>query len=452
MNGFINALKQKAEEVNKILPFGINIPTSKEQVAERFEPYLGNDPEEVLNTALLLYGGAKPGKFIPVSGNPNRLLRAAGKPPPLQNKPIKVTGENVSYQIPREEINPFVEATKNALDRYRQDPITGKMKGSIPAKSTSSKVANQSLYDIPKELQATANEARQYKSAEVWMANTRGIPDLQGMNPVEFWRKANSVSYELPIPKGEKITLYRGTSRVSGKEGNYYSPDKEFARSFTEAGRDSEIMKTVVKNSDIYKPSAIPKATDANAVDSAIKEATSKGYKYVWMDEGGVPSVFKTNVAQGSLPSKQANQSLYDKPLYHGTDAKFDDFDFKKTGLASNEKPLHGLEGAWFTNKKKVAGGYGKNIKEVNVDTSNFHVVNAKGATLNDFRDELWDAKKYVKDNNKSGLVVKNLVDNKDWSKQDVADHIFVVDKKAINVAQGSIGDPLLNAIKQRLK
>ena len=138
-------------------------------------------------------------------------------------------------------------------------------------------------------------------------------------------------------------------------------------------------------------------------------------------------------LAQEAKKYKSAEEFVKAQPtVYHGSNAKFDNFDFKKTGLASGEKPLHGLEGAWFVDNRAVASGYGKNIKEASIDTKNFYTVDAKGKTLNDFRDELWDAKKLVKDQSKDGLIVKNLIDNADYSKGDIGTHIFVVNKNAL--------------------
>ena len=94
------------------------------------------------------------------------------------------------------------------------------------------------------------------------------------------------------------------------------------------------------------------------------------------------------------------------------------------------------MKGTWFVDKKNIAKGYGKITKEVNIDTSNFYKINAKGKTLNDFRNEIWDAKKYVSENNKKGLVIRNLIDNKDWEKRDVGNHIFVIDKNSIKTKE----------------
>jgi len=144
-----------------------------------------------------------------------------------------------------------------------------------------------------------------------------------------------------------------------------------------------------------------------------------------------------TDISSSISKAKASGQSFDEwvkgqETVYHGTKAKFDDFDFLLLGKASGETPVHNLKGAWFVDNKSVAGGYGKNIKENIIDTSNFHKVNAEGKTLNDFRDEIWEAKKYVSENKKSGLIIENLIDNKDFSKSDIGKHIFVVDKSKI--------------------
>ena len=151
----------------------------------------------------------------------------------------------------------------------------------------------------------------------------------------------------------------------------------------------------------------------------------------------------KTTLPKKKLPvvseikkAKKEGKSFdeyFDKnKVYHGTDNNFESFDFEKTGESSNESVLFGLKGSWFVNNKKVGEGYGERIKENIIDTSNFHKVNAEGKTLNDFRDEMWDAKKKVKDEKLDGLIVENLIDNKDFSKDDIGNHIFVVNKDKI--------------------
>lgn len=102
--------------------------------------------------------------------------------------------------------------------------------------------------------------------------------------------------------KANKIILYRG-ELSAGKKGNYFTPDKEFARQFTRSGRDSEIRQLVVDDSRIYKKEPLPKAygydmdDGKNDMDIAIEEARQNGFNAIWVDEGqGQPnSVFFIN-------------------------------------------------------------------------------------------------------------------------------------------------------------
>ncbi len=101
------------------------------------------------------------------------------------------------------------------------------------------------------------------------------------------------------------ITLYRGVARhQTGK--NYYSPDKEFARQFTQSGLDSEIKTIKISPNEIYRPKELPDATRLSDIDlSIIQEAKNKGYKGVWMDEGlGQPeSVYMLSKPKPAAPS-----------------------------------------------------------------------------------------------------------------------------------------------------
>jgi len=137
---------------------------------------------------------------------------------------------------------------------------------------------------------------------------------------------------------------------------------------------------------------------------------------------------------------KTAEEFVKAQPkVFHGTTQKFEDFDFELLGKSSGETPVFDLKGTWFVDNKTVAKGYAGDkgfIKESVLDTSNFHRIDAKGKTLNDFRDEIWEAKKFVSENKKDGLVIDNLIDNFDFSKGDVGNHIFVVNKNQIKTKQ----------------
>lgn len=79
------------------------------------------------------------------------------------------------------------------------------------------------------------------------------------------------------------LTLYRGEN-VNNKGGKYYSPDKEFARQFTQSGKDSEIKSIKIKSSDVFDSKAY--AGDPDAVETAISEAKKHGKRAVRLCEG----------------------------------------------------------------------------------------------------------------------------------------------------------------------
>ena len=92
------------------------------------------------------------------------------------------------------------------------------------------------------------------------------------------------------------ITLYRGVN-VSNKNGHYYSVDKEFARQFTQSGRDFEIITIKMNLSDIYIRDPLPLATDEDSFDQGMKEAKEKGFKAFMLDEGnGLPDSVPNSV------------------------------------------------------------------------------------------------------------------------------------------------------------
>lgn len=95
--------------------------------------------------------------------------------------------------------------------------------------------------------------------------------------------------------KAQQIVLFRG-KMAHGQEGHYYSPDKEFARQFTQSGRDEEIIQISMDSNQIYRRDPLPQAygVNENDIDDAIREAMAQGYKAIWVDEGqGEPdSVF----------------------------------------------------------------------------------------------------------------------------------------------------------------
>lgn len=94
-------------------------------------------------------------------------------------------------------------------------------------------------------------------------------------------------------PKPNREALYRG-EYAGNKGGNYYSPDHEFARQFTQSGQDKEIIKRFLDKDKIYEAPTLPFAGNETAMDAAIAEARKGGFKALRASEGQgqPPSVF----------------------------------------------------------------------------------------------------------------------------------------------------------------
>jgi len=81
------------------------------------------------------------------------------------------------------------------------------------------------------------------------------------------------------------LTVYRG--EYSGnKGGKFWTEDREFARQFTQSGRDHEIATRYIFPGDITKKSANVYAGDPDAIDQAVKVARADDYKALWLNEG----------------------------------------------------------------------------------------------------------------------------------------------------------------------
>jgi len=128
------------------------------------------------------------------------------------------------------------------------------------------------------------------------------IPQLKRMFPNTTYIKTssgNTVPYEKSLTEAisPNVTIYRGVSTVSPVDGHYYSTDKEWARQFTQSGRDSEIITKSVPINKILKLDPLPSANNETQFDMAMEKAKEKNYPAVWMDEGSTEpnSVFVLN-------------------------------------------------------------------------------------------------------------------------------------------------------------
>ena len=92
---------------------------------------------------------------------------------------------------------------------------------------------------------------------------------------------------------GGDVIMYRGLS-VYNENGNYYTPDKEWARQFTQSGQDKEIISVKITESRIYIADELPRAYDEQSFDDGLKEAKEKGFGAFLLDEGNnePPSVY----------------------------------------------------------------------------------------------------------------------------------------------------------------
>jgi len=82
-----------------------------------------------------------------------------------------------------------------------------------------------------------------------------------------------------------KLTIYRGLSAYN-KNGHYWTPDREWARQFTQSGRDSEIKTSTIDTSVILRMDPLPRAYNEGDFDKALAEARAQGFKAVWFNEG----------------------------------------------------------------------------------------------------------------------------------------------------------------------
>jgi GNAT superfamily N-acetyltransferase len=84
----------------------------------------------------------------------------------------------------------------------------------------------------------------------------------------------------------QKIPIFRGVSVYNKKYDNYYTTNKEWARQFTQSGRDSEIKQAFIDTNVIYKANPLPNATSDEEISNTISIAKVNGFKAIWIDEG----------------------------------------------------------------------------------------------------------------------------------------------------------------------
>ena len=81
------------------------------------------------------------------------------------------------------------------------------------------------------------------------------------------------------------LRVYRGTSMYN-RSGRYWTTDREWARQFTQSGRDQEILVAEIDTERVFRQDPLPRATDVDEFTHAAKEAERLGYAAFWLDEG----------------------------------------------------------------------------------------------------------------------------------------------------------------------
>lgn len=134
---------------------------------------------------------------------------------------------------------------------------------------------------------------------------SQDVPDKDQL--VRFGNMAGSL-HQPPQAPSDLLTIYRGES-VHNRGGNFYSPDAEWARQFTQSGLEKEVLQRQIPASAVHEPSRPVYAGDPDAVDAAIAEARKAGKSAVRLSEGAgePPSLFvfdKKLLKRGPLSGK----------------------------------------------------------------------------------------------------------------------------------------------------
>lgn len=136
-------------------------------------------------------------------------------------------------------------------------------------------------------------------------------------------------------------------------------------------------------------------------------------------------------LAEEARKYKSADEFIASKqPVYHGTDAKFSEFDPEKMGTI--EKNHAARNSFFFSDNKETAKGYGKQLKEAYLDFKKPVTIDAEGKMFGDMRDVIDDAVLEAKKSGNDGVIIKNLSDEKDYSVYNPSTHFAVIDTNAI--------------------
>lgn len=109
--------------------------------------------------------------------------------------------------------------------------------------------------------------------------------------------------------------------------------------------------------------------------------------------------------------------------VYHGTDAEFDSFDLSK---------IKRNNALFFSDSKDTALGYGKNVKEAEIEFKNPLTIDAEGKTYSVFNKQIEQAISKAKEGGNDGVIFKNLSNEGNPDNYLPSTHYAVLDQSSI--------------------
>jgi hypothetical protein len=92
------------------------------------------------------------------------------------------------------------------------------------------------------------------------------------------------------------LVLYRGINahQEASAGGKFYHESFEFARQFTQSGRDNEVLRVSIDPTCIYRADPLPYGGDPDELEAAVEAAQAAGFSALYADEGtaGSPSLY----------------------------------------------------------------------------------------------------------------------------------------------------------------
>lgn len=189
-------------------------------------------------------------------------------------------------------------------------------------------------------------------------------------------------------------------------------------------------MEQSVKNKELYNQS-IDLQKEMNDIDRAEFDAGVPMWDKDTININGVERAVTNSSGKKIAHSEKSLRMFYEwfgdskvvdaegRPLvvYHGTNAKFSEFQMKEIGL---DFP----EAAYFSSKEQVAETYTYRgiILPVYLRFENPYIVNANERTFNSYYDDFSSAMYNTLDDGHDGLIVKNIRDDKFQGGGEVAD------------------------------